>query len=284
MDYEDMTATYKGLFPDQRVIPVLTGNPTGHLMVSNDYTAEIVKKTGLKGLFCTGCDMTDEFIEEQVIKGGFDGLKPYCDNCPPHLNKLDVDIYDFMPESQFKLADKYGWKVLLHISKRDRIKNQDNVKRLLEIEQKYPNAKVILAHIGRAYSPEDLGDALEVLGKETKNLTVDFSANVSDEALRRCIEAFGVERVMFGTDLPVSKMKMYRISENGNYINVIPRGAYGDVSGDPHMRETDDNNMTNFTYEIVRCFKRVSKDLTLTRKEIEDIMCNNAAKLFDIKL
>ena len=154
----------------------------------------------------------------------------------------------------------------------------------IAFQKKYPNAKVILAHIGRAYSPEDLGDALEVLGKETKNLTVDFSANVSDEALRRCIEAFGVERVMFGTDLPVSKMKMYRISENGNYINVIPRGAYGDVSGEPHMRETDDNNMTNFTYEIVRCFKRVSKDLTLTRKEIEDIMCNNAAKLFDIKL
>jgi hypothetical protein len=130
---------------------------------------------------------------------------------------------------------------------------------------------------------EHMGDALEVLGKETKNLTVDFSANVSDEALRRCIEAFGIERVMFGTDLPVSKMKMYRISENGNYINVIPRGLYGDVSNDPHMRETDEKNITNFTYEIVRSFKRVAKDLTLTKKDVEDIMCNNAANLYGIK-
>jgi hypothetical protein len=83
--------------------------------------------------------------------------------------------------------------------------------------------------------------------------------------------------------MPVAKMKMYRISENGNYINVIPRGLYGDVSNDPHMRETDEKNITNFTYEIVRSFKRVAKDLTLTKKDVEDIMCNNAAKLFNIK-
>ena len=43
-----------------------------------------------------------------------------------------------------------------------------------EIEQKYPNVKLIVAHIGRAYSPEDLGDALDVLGKETKNMLFDF--------------------------------------------------------------------------------------------------------------
>lgn len=281
---EDLMAIYKGMFPDRKVVPILMGSPSGKLDISNAYTSKVMKDYGFKGLYCTAYDMTDEFIEEQVIKGGFIGLKPYCDNCPSSVNKLDADIFDFMPESHFKLADKYGWNVILHISKRDRLKNPDNVKRLLEIEQKYPNAKVTVAHVGRAYSPEDLGNALDVLGKETKNMTFDFSANVLDVAIRKCIEAVGVKRVLFGTDLPVARMKMYRISENGNYINVIPRGLYGDVSGDPHMRETDEKDITNFTYEILRAFKRAATDLTLTRKDVEDIMCNNAAKLYDINL
>ena len=245
-------------------------------------------------LFCEGIrtktginfsvyDMSGEFLEENVFSGGFQGLKPYCDNCRPEINGADADIYDFIPEEHFKIADKHGWKIVLHISKRDRLKNADNVKRLLEIEQKYPNAKVIVAHVGRAYSPEDIGDALNVLGKNTTNMLFDFSANVLDKAIRECIEAVGVKRVLFGTDMPVAKMKMYRISENGNYINIIPRGLYGDVSDDPHMKESDEKNFTNFTYEILRSFRRVAKDLTLTKKDVEDIMCNNATKLYGIK-
>ena len=282
-EYEVLKETYENLFPDSNVRSVLLGHVSGKLEQSNDYTSEIINKTGEVGLLCTSYDMTSDYLEEKVITGGFSGLKPYCDNCNPNVNAADADIYDFIPEEHFKLADKHGWRIILHISKRDRLKNPDNVKRLLEIEQKFPNAKVIVAHVGRAYSPEDLGDALDVLGKETKNMLFDFSANVQDVAIRKCIEAVGVKRVLFGTDMPVAKMKMYRISENGNYINVIPRGLYGDVSNDPHMRETDEKNITNFTYEIVRSFKRVAKDLTLTNKDVEDIMCNNAAKLFNIK-
>ena len=283
LEYEDLAKTYKNLFANQKTIPVLLGNCSGKIHESNDYTSEIIKKTGCPGLFLTSYDMNAEFLEEKVLSGGFQGLKPYCDNCNPSVNGADADIYDFIPEEHFKVADKHGWKIVLHISKRDRLKNPDNVKRLLEIEQKFPNAKVIVAHIGRAYSPEDIGDALEILGKNTTNMLFDFSANVLDRAIRECIEQVGTKRVLFGTDMPAAKMKMYRISENGNYINVVPRGLYGDVSDDPHMRETDEENVTNFTYEILRSFRRVAKDLTLTKKDVEDVMCNNAANLYGIK-
>lgn len=280
---EDLQSTYSTLFKDKRVIPVLLGNVSGKIKESNLYTEEVMKKNGLPGLFCTAYDMSAEYLEEHVLNR-FDGLKPYCNNCRPEVNGADADIYDFMPEEHFKFADKYGLKVVLHISKRDRLKNPDNVKRLLEIEQKYPNAKVIVAHVGRAYSPEDLGDALEILGKNTKNMLFDFSANVQDVAIRKCIEAVGTKRVIFGTDMPVTKMKMYRISEKGNYINVVPRGLYGDVSDDAHMRESDEKNITNFVYEIIRSFKRVAGDLTLTKADVEDIMCSNAVKLYNIKI
>jgi len=34
---------------------------------------------------------------------------------------------------------------------------------MLEIEERYPNIHVIYAHIGRAYCPEDFGNAFELL-------------------------------------------------------------------------------------------------------------------------
>ncbi len=278
---EDIIQTYKDLFPKNNVVPVMFGCTRGNYENINAYSAENSKKYGYPALLIDHADWSPEYVEEQVIKGGFQGLKPYLVNQSKVKGK-NVDIYDFLPESHLKLADKYGWKVMLHISKPERLKSPENLKTLMEIDQKYPNAKVIVAHVGRAYAPEDIGNAFEIL-KHSENLLFDFSANTLGYATQKCIEAVGTKRIMFGTDLPIAKMRMKRIVENGYYINVVPRGAYGDLSNTEHMRETDDTNLTNFTYEIIRGFKDCAKALTLSKQDVEDIMCNNAVKLFNIK-
>ena len=79
-------------------------------------------------------------------------------------------------------------------------------------------------------------------------------------------------------------MRMYRIDDNGTYVNVVPRGMYGDVSGDKNMRETDETDITTFMYEELRAFKRASERLGLSRSDIEDLMYNNASEFFGIKL
>ena len=172
--------------------------------------------------------MTAEDLEKNVIEGGFKGLKPYFCNARVGVNPSDAGIFDFIPHEHFKVADKHGLTVMLHISRRQRLKDELNIKQLLEIEQKYPNVKLIVAHIGRAYAPEDLGNALDILGK-TEKMMFDFTANTLSLAMEKCIEAVGPKRLMFGSDLPITKMKMYRITEKGVYINVVPRGLYGDL-------------------------------------------------------
>lgn len=279
---EESDARYKELFPDKKVIPVIFGTPSGLVPESNEYIAKVSKETNYPALFMNRYGDSAEFIEEQVIKGGFQGLKPYLNSCNPNVLGKDADIFDFLPEEHLKVCDKYGWKVVLHISKDERLRHPVNVKQLLEIEQKYPNVKLIVAHIGRAYCPEDLGDALEVLAANTKNMMFDFSANTFSYAIEKTIDLMGSKRVLFGTDMPVAQLRMYRISENGNYINVVPRGRYGDVSNDIHMRETDEQ-VTNFTYEILRAFKTAATNLSLTKEDIDNIMWKNAAKLYNIK-
>ena len=278
---EDLVQTYKDLFPNQNVVPVIFGSPR-YYVKSNPYVAEKAKEYNYPALYLNHYDMDPEFLEEEVIKGGFQGLKPYCCNSRAGVVEADAEIFDFLPEKHLKVADKHGWKVVLHVSRPDRLRDKVNVKQLMEIEQKYPNVKLIVAHIGRAYAPEDIGDAFETL-KHTKNMIFDFCANTLPEATEKCIEAVGTKRVLFGTDMPIAKMRMRRYTKDGYYINVVPRGLYGDVTGAEHMEETDDVNITNFTYEIIRGFKKTAEKLSLTKKDVEDIMCNNAVNLYNIK-
>ncbi len=280
---EDLVQTYKDMFPNNTVVPVVFGMSGEEKYNDNAYVAQSCKKYNYPTLFFTDYYMSSEELEKRVVEGGFKGLKPYFYQCRKGVSQRDAGIYDFMPEHHLKVADKLGLTLVLHISKEDRIKNKDNVKTLMEIEQKYPNIKLIVAHVGRAYAKEDFGDSFETL-KHSEKMFFDFSANTLPYATEKCIESVGTKRVLFGSDLPISKMRMYRVVENGVYINVIPKGLYGDVSGDPHMREVEDaSNMTNFMYEIIRGFKKTAEKLTLTKKDIEDIMCNNAASLYNIK-
>ena len=278
---EDCVQTYKDLFPNQNVVPVMFAMPSAILDKANAYVSTASKEYNYPALFCSHADDSAEFVEEAVIKGGFQGLKPYCNN-QTVIKKEDAGIFDFLPHKHLEVANKYGWKVVLHISKDDRLKNPDNIRDLMTIEEKYPNVKLIVAHIGRAYAPEDIGNAFDTL-KHTKNMMFDFCANTLSLATEKCIEAVGTKRVLYGTDLPIAKMRMYRITEDGYYINVVPRGLYGDVTGAAHMRESDEANISNFTYEIIRGFKQCATNLSLSKQDVEDIMCNNAANLYGIK-
>lgn len=278
---EDLKQTYADMFPDKKVTPVIFGNPKGDLKEGNEYCSQISKSEKLPALYLTHYNMTGEELEKNVINGGFMGLKPYFCNARVGVDPADADIFDFLPHEHLKIADKYGWIIMLHISKRARLRDKTNVRQLMEIEQKYPNVKLIVAHVGRAYCEEDIGDAFDTLKKSGKML-FDFTANTLSVAMQKCIEAVGVKRLMFGSDLPITKMKMYRVTENGNYVNVVPRGLYGDLTGAEHMRETDEKNVTNFMYEELLAFKKCATDLSLNKADVEDIMRRNAERTFNL--
>ena len=117
--------------------------------------------------------------------------------------------------------------------------------------------------------------------RNSRNLVFDFTANVCDDAIRACIEAVGPKRLLFGSDLPIAFMRMYRIVENGEYINVIPRGLYGDVSDEKRMRESDEPDITLMIYEQILALKRVAAELKLTDGDVEDIMFLNSKRLIE---
>ena len=275
---ESLMNLYSLLFPDKKVTPVIFGTVAN---VDYDKNNEYISKSGHENnfpqLYVCKPSTTPEQIETALMSG-FSGIKPYLNNAPKYIPANEIRIYDFLLPEQMEVINKNKAAVMLHIARDDRIKDPVNIGQLLEIDKKYPDAKVIIAHVGRAYAPEDFGDAFEQL-KVTKNLLFDFSANTLDSAIKNALETFGPKRVLFGSDLPIVVMRMKRIVENGSYVNVVPPGLYGDLQGVPHMREAPpDEQLSFFMYEIIRAAKRAMTGFS--KEDVENVFYNNAKRIF----
>jgi len=281
MTGEQLLDSYRQLFPANKVIPLVFGGCNYDIGECNDYVYESAKSLHFPVLTRTDYTMTADALEKEVHANHSLGLKPYLTNCPPYIPSNEIRIFDFLPYEHLEVANRHGWIIMLHIARPGRLRDAVNIAQLMEIEKRFPNVKLVVAHIGRAYSRQDIGDAFEVL-KHTKNMMFDFTANVCDDAIIECIKAVGTDRLMFGSDLPIAVMRMYRITdETGWYKNVVPRGLYGDVSYDAHMQESDEQNITLMIYEQLRALKRCAAALHLTDKQVEDIMYTNSKKLLE---
>ena len=280
---EDLIETYKLLFPGKAVMPLIFTHiiDKNNLDELNNYTTQNAQKYKFPSLAVTRPDWDSEKFERTILEGRFLGAKPYMTFAPENIPQADICIFDFLPHHQLEILNKLGLIVMLHIPRDQRLKDPVNLAQMLEIEKKYPNVKLIIAHVGRAYCPQDIGSAFEVLA-ETESMMFDFAANTNAEVFEGLIKAVGPERIMFGSDMPITRMRMRRICENGNYVNIVPKGLYGDVSDDKNMREVEGkeaDRLSLFIYEQIDAFRQAAETAKLTTADIEDIFCNNASRL-----
>jgi len=285
---EDLNETNRLLFPGKKVVSVLYGQPmvTIDLKRNNGYVAESANRYGFPALYISHPSQSAESVERAVLANPcFRGLKVYLQFAPSYIPSNEIRIYDFLPHAHLKLADKYGWVVQIHIARPKRLADPVNYVQLLEIEQKYPNIKLIVAHLGRAYAKEDLGGALDYLRNSEKTIW-DFTANTNQYVMERVLQLYGPERFIYGTDFPIFRMKARRTVENGFYINEIPAGSLGDVSSDPHMREIagpEADKISFFIYEEILSCKNACETLCLNKADVQKIFCSNSEKIFGIQ-
>lgn len=275
--------TYRLMFPDKAVTPLMFTSLVSvkNLDKANDYIAQAAKERKFPAFVFSHPHWGAKEFEKKIKAGGFFGAKSYLSFAPHYLPEAEIRIFDFFPHHQLAVLNKHGLLMMLHIPRNDRLRDPVNLAQMLEIEKRYPDIKLIIAHVGRAYCPEDIGDAFKVLAK-TRKMYFDISANTNAEAFRQLLETVGPKRVLFGSDLPILRMRTRRICENGKYINLVPKGMYGDVSADSHMREVEGEaaeNLTFFMYEELDAFRRAAHAVKLKRADIEDVFYNNALRL-----
>lgn len=284
---EDLIETGKLMFPGKNYKAFIFGTPTkgADLSEANDYVSEVAKQENMPALMLAHPNMSAEELEKGLIEGGFKGIKVYLTFAPLYIPVPEIRIFDFLTHEHLEVCDKLGLAVMLHISRNARLRDPVNIEQMLEIEEKYKNIKLIIAHVGRAYCKHDVGDALDILSK-TKNMKFDFAANTNSWVFEQLIKAVGPERILFGSDLPIARMRMRRIEEDGIYKNVVPRGLYGDVSKDKNMKEVDPpeaDELSFFMYETMDNFRKAAIATNLSSDDLDKVFWKNGTEMFDVK-
>ena len=145
---EDLFETYRLMFPDKKVSALLFGQPSQEYDIHqcNAYVKESAKKYGMPSLFLSKPAMSAEEFEKGIEDGGFLGCKVYLNYAPDYIPENEIRIFDFLPHEHLEVLNRRGWVAMLHIARPGRLKDPVNLHQMLEIEQRYPFVKLIIAH------------------------------------------------------------------------------------------------------------------------------------------
>ena len=287
---EDLNETNRLLFPDNEVISVVYGDPilTIDRERNNRYVAEKAHENGFPALYMSHPSQSAEELEQAVLADPvFKGIKVYLQFSPAYIPADEIRIYDFLPREHLAVANKHKWVVQLHIARPGRLADPVNYCQLLEIEQDFPDLQLLVAHLGRAYANEDVGNALEYL-RHTEKTVWDFTANTNDWVMEQVLNRFGPERFIYGTDFPIFRMHARRVVENGVYINEVPMGQFPPeaIAADAHMREIaypEADKITFFIYEEMNACRLACERLGLGKQDVEKIFYANSARIFGVQ-
>jgi len=277
MTVHELLDAYIKMFPGKEVFPVCFPNSSrSDFIQRNAYIAKELKNyKNIWGFLWTTPDWSKDELTEQMTSGGFKGIKPYI-NMVQGIPESDITIFDYLPEHHIQAAVENGWIIMLHIPRKDRLADPLNISHLKKISRDYPDIKLIVAHVGRAYCTRTGTLGIPPL-KDCKNILFDFSANSNQQVMELLIQEVGPKRILFGSDMPITAMRAKRVCEGDEYINYIRHADWEDSRTRRNIDEEE--NYSFFLYEELMAFKKAAVVCNLRKSDIEDIFFNNAYNL-----
>ncbi len=146
--------------------------------------------TGLAAWHQEVRDMEAEL--DDIQSRGLKGIKLH-----PDFQKFFIDDENMLPF--YEEANRRGLPILFHMG--DNRTDFSSPRRLMNVLEKLPELTCIAAHFGGYTEWEEARRVLK-----GTNVFVDTSSSLfalTKEQARKCIEHFGVEHTMFGTDFPM---------------------------------------------------------------------------------
>ena len=239
---------------------------------SNRFLAEQTRKDEQSaGLMLVHPGMTAEYAEERVLSSGLVGFKPYRFYAASG-DAVNCRLTDFMPEPLIAVADRHKLIIMMHLAKRDAIADTENLRDILRLSEKYPNAKWILAHCARSYSAWAIERAAKRL-RGLPNVWYDTSSVCESDAFDALYTGVGTDRVMYGSDdLPVGVLR-------GKYVAFGRAWAFLSESNHVLNLSHCDGRMTFTRYEQLRAMRRAAVRLGMTREQTEALFHDTATAL-----
>jgi uncharacterized protein len=273
--FPDLEGAYDLLFPGKQVEYLAFGMPLTVIdrQANNRYIAQHIDRKRVYGLYVPGLPDDAETLWSEVQQGGYAGFKPYLAYVTWKMLE-EISILDFVLPAQLEVAHQYGLIIMLHVPRNTRLADPQNLRDLEFIAGKYPNAKIILAHGGRAYGREIIEPALDVVA-DLPNMYFDFSNVQSAEVVQAILERMPLEHLMYGSDIPCATVRGYMFMLNGQRVTITRKPFPWSISS-PKPGEL---RCTFMGYEQIRAMKRACDALDFTREQVEKLFYSNARNL-----
>ncbi len=251
------------------------------ILENNRYVREEGLRRGWPSLAVIDPRWVAEQVEHELKQPGCVGLKPYYSMI--RYNKFltasfqEADIFDFLPHHQLEVADQYHAWCTLHVPKADRLGHPSNIRQIKEIRRRYPNVKLVIAHLGRCYTEPHAREGILPLADE-EGLYWDCSAVFNPASYRIALTHLGPERVMWGSDNPVFYMRGRRQFNGRSYID---RTDYPFHFNKEREAPEIEAQYTIYTYEALRMLKDLWSELGLSERQRDLFFHETADRLID---
>ena len=213
-----------------------------------------------------------ETVEKDIIQYKLCGIKPY-HNMALKKPGSTVELLDFFTPEQLAMVNRLKLAAVIHIPRKMRLEDPLNRKQMAYLCETYPDITFIFAHIGRAYYQRCAVGLVEEFIKYP-NAYWDTAMINSPEVLKYTFDHFPNNRIIFGTDMPISALHGKSIEINNQYLYLTPeKFDLGTSLYDGSGQIT----YVPFLYEQLRSVLA----LNLPQKSLEDFFYNTAFNMFN---
>lgn len=212
--------------------------------------------------------------EPLLAAKAFAGFKPYHTYAPdPPTYNATPDAY--IPEWVWPMAHEHGLVITLHLVRTAAMADAENIRYLQEHCEAFPNARVILAHAGRAFHAPNARAGIDQL-RDFENLWFDTSAVCEPEPLMAILEACGPRRLLWGSDFPVSEQRGRAVTAGDGFLWITPRMV------DPNA--ISPCRLLPVGLESLRTLMTAADAIGLDADDLADIFSRNASRVLSLVL
>jgi glutamate-1-semialdehyde 2,1-aminomutase len=213
-------------------------------------------------------------VERQVIEDGFVGFKVY------HLfaerdDTLFAPPEEFIPEWAWELADQRGLVIMLHMVLPRALAELENQSYIRSRCERYPGAKLILAHAARGFCGRHTVDGINSL-RGLDNVFFDTSAVCEPEAFEAILKTFGPTRLFFGADFCVTEMR-------SRCVNLADGFLWLDEIK-PDFSRSRFARPTLLGIESLLALRQACTNQHLTDSDVEEVFCLGARRMLGLPL
>jgi len=276
-DLDDLSQDMTECYPDRETFAVCFGGPNPKYDNRNNdkYVAENCDKKRFFPFRLFDPTEDPQAVKKDIVEQGFMGIKPYLTFVRKE-DPNDVEIREMLPDWMMEIANELELIIMLHIPRKQRLADPLNQEQLVDLCERYPKARMVMAHVGRAYYMKNVVGYLDKL-KGLPNLWYDVSMVNNWEVLEYLFQNVPQEKLLYATDTPIALAPGKSVEINDQYTYVTPVPWVLSISDD-HEKLV----FTSFLYEELRAIKKAVERCGLDRSFVEALFYDNGAKLLGI--